>query len=298
MDLLLAILLIFGCVAVWTVAAMRWRRGLSVIPWQPRHRVPWGAADVLLVFILCFLVARPIILRLSERCLGVGPSDFPQPAANAPCDADHPLMQMLRDGDVGTILLAAVSAIVVAPVTEEFLFRLLLQGWLESFERQLRCRIPRLRRMAAGVVPVTTVALLFAAIHYRLPEPRRDLSLIVFSFEVQAACFLLTVVAAVCWLRFFARATPTDLGVVPDRLASDLRLGLVGFLAVAVPVFGIHAGVKACLPENVVADPTPLFFLGLALGIFYYRTHRIIPSIIAHAAFNAVSVLAMIGARG
>jgi membrane protease YdiL (CAAX protease family) len=40
-------------------------------------------------------------------------------------------------------------------------------------------------------------------------------------------------------------------------------------------------------------DPVPLFLLALVLGYVYQRTHRIVPSIVAHALFNAVSLFAL-----
>ena len=38
---MLAILAVAACAAVWTAAAVRWRRGQPVLPYQPRRPVPW-----------------------------------------------------------------------------------------------------------------------------------------------------------------------------------------------------------------------------------------------------------------
>ena len=43
-----------------------------------------------------------------------------------------------RWADVGVMLLAALAAVVVAPICEEITFRLLLQGWLEKWEDDAR----------------------------------------------------------------------------------------------------------------------------------------------------------------
>jgi membrane protease YdiL (CAAX protease family) len=40
-------------------------------------------------------------------------------------------------------------------------------------------------------------------------------------------------------------------------------------------------------------EPVPLFLLGLVLGYIYQRTHRIIPSIVAHALFNAFTMVTL-----
>jgi len=35
----------------------------------------------------------------------------------------------------------------------------------------------------------------------------------------------------------------------------------------------------------------PLFFFALVLGTLYYRTHRLLPLIVLHAALNGTSLL-------
>jgi membrane protease YdiL (CAAX protease family) len=37
-------------------------------------------------------------------------------------------------------------------------------------------------------------------------------------------------------------------------------------------------------------EPIPLFFLAIVLGYIYQRTHRILPSIVTHATFNAFAM--------
>ncbi len=41
-------------------------------------------------------------------------------------------------------------------------------------------------------------------------------------------------------------------------------------------------------------DPVPLFFLGLGLGFFAYRTQNLLPGIVVHGLFNTVAVLTLI----
>jgi membrane protease YdiL (CAAX protease family) len=50
----------------------------------------------------------------------------------------HPLVKMVTSGEpkLELLLLASFAAVVVAPIGEEILFRLLLQGWLEKWETQ------------------------------------------------------------------------------------------------------------------------------------------------------------------
>ena len=70
---------------------------------------------------------------------------------------------------------------------------------------------------------------------------------------------------------------------MPGKLASDLRLGFAAFLAVTVPVYLVWIDAEQLLPHNVIPDPIAIFFLSLALGTLYYRTHRILPCIVLHA---------------
>jgi membrane protease YdiL (CAAX protease family) len=44
----------------------------------------------------------------------------------------HPLMDLLRERTPQGVLLSAASAVLIAPLQEEFFFRVLLQGWLEQ----------------------------------------------------------------------------------------------------------------------------------------------------------------------
>jgi len=50
----------------------------------------------------------------------------------------HPLVKMVTSNEpnIGLLLLASVAAVIIAPIGEEILFRLLFQGWLEKWEEQ------------------------------------------------------------------------------------------------------------------------------------------------------------------
>jgi membrane protease YdiL (CAAX protease family) len=69
----------------------------------------------------------------------------------------------------------------------------------------------------------------------------------------------------------------------PNRGIAGLPYGWFPIIVSAV-AFGLaHLGYG---PE-----PIPLFLLGLVLGYIYQRTHRIIPSIVAHALFNLFTMI-------
>jgi membrane protease YdiL (CAAX protease family) len=293
-----ALLAVVGCVVVWTKIAMRGARRLPVLPYQPRRRVPWRTFDVILLAATYILVPA-LVMRTAYWWFEFPRGALSETIKTAPLNAEHPLSRVLLEGhNIWTVLLCVASAVIVAPITEELLFRLVLQGWLESLERRMRRRIPAMRQFLPGVMPVITVAVLFAAMHMRKSEPREELPIVVFGLSVFCVSGLVTVLGAVFWLRCAAGASLADLGIVPSKLAGDLRIGLVAFLAVTAPVYVVMIAVKVLLPEVAVADPIPIFFLAIALGILYYRTHCIIPSLTLHMAFNAVGVfMAIVSAK-
>lgn len=285
---------IIGCISVWATIAMRWHEGHPVLPYHPRRRVPWRAFDTMILVLL--YLCMPQFVVLASKTVANVPVIVKAECANvAPMDDSHPLARILQDSrNPWVIVLCLFSAVIIAPISEELVFRLVLQGWLESLERRIRRRIPLLRRLMAGLVPVATVAGLFAAMHIRTPSARMELSEVVFLLSTFSAAHVLTVVILLCWLKFVAGATLADLGIVPGKVVNDILLGLLAFLAFTPPVYAVMISLKIFVPEISVPDPIPILILGMAFGGLYYRTHRIVPSMVMHAAFNAVGVLVAI----
>jgi len=291
-----------GCLGMW--AWILWRLGqrAPVLPFEPRRRVPWGGLHVfgvLVVYVGAALLLQPLGHALaalvgeepaSASALEGGVPDAPGAEESKP-RREHPVLRALeRDSRLGMILLAVYSAVVVAPVVEEFFFRLLLQGWLEKLEWLGRRRWLALRRLIPGVLPVLVASALFAAIHVRTPkpdeEPRPWLSLM----AADATARLVTVALFVWLLRALSGATARDLGFVREKFWADVRLGLLAFLAIGIPIYLIQEGFARLLPKSVVPDPIALVFFASALGLLYYRTHRIVPAVTLHLALNATSV--------
>lgn len=292
----LAMLWLAACIIVWAIIAARRARRQPVLPYESRRQVPWGAIDII-VIVAMLIFTQAAVMSLGCKWMGIKPKDLSLAAEavadkpDDPMSRAHPLaILLLKSHSPWVILLCVVSAVVVAPISEEFLFRLVLQGWLESLERRMRRRIPWLRRSVAGFLPVTTAAILFGAMHGRSAEPPTNLHILVFSLCVYCISSSWAVVASVFWLKFVAGATLADFGIVPCKLGRDLRTGGIAFLAVAMPVLISASILNYVMPKNVVVDPIPIFFLAIALGTLYYRTHRIIPSLALHMAFNAVGV--------
>lgn len=289
--LMMATLAIWACLAAWVFVAVRWRRKQPLVPYEPRRPVPWKLFDVFVALSLYFVMPMCVV-HVACEWFGAEvtlPSVFDE---DVDLDTAHPLARVLvKDPSPWAVFVCLMAAVVVAPLTEELLFRLILQGWLEASERHLRRREPRPHRLTPGLMPVMLSAGFFAALHFRSPSPQLDADALLFRIEAGSVASLLTVVLVFCWLRFNTGATLADFGVVPQNLRSDLKLGLVAFVMFTVPIYAILIAVMSLLPKDTIADPMPIFFLAVVLGGLYYRTHRIVPSIALHMAFNAAGVL-------
>jgi membrane protease YdiL (CAAX protease family) len=204
----------------------------------------------------------------------------------------HPLETLIREGGgFWLVALGVLSAILVAPVVEEIVFRLIVQGWLESLEIRARRSLRELGIGFPGLTPMTLTAVLFAAVHYRVAGPAMSVHQIGLLFLIQAAAGAGTLGAILLLTAGLRRANWEDLGFVPKKLLTDVKTGLLACLAIAPPVYVIFIVARKLLPGHLAVDPIPLLLLALALGLLYFRTHRIVPSIVLHMSFNGISVL-------
>ncbi len=260
------------------------------MPLARRRQVPWDGFDLLFVFI--FYVLSPIVMFfVVEQILG---PDAAKPAAGADVETSHKIVQLFRGGNPWTILLCVVSAVIVAPIVEEFLCRVLLQGWLERVDRRLRPMLPGLRRFVPwGVVPVGLSATIFAMVHFRVATPPMNPRYLLFMMVGYGLVGIATAVFAALLLRFKNGATASDLGFVGNKVVQDTGLGLASAAAVVLPIFILQYVLSEVLPEWIAPDPLILFCFAVVLGLLYCRTHRVVASIVLHMSLNAISLLAL-----
>ena len=164
----------------------------------------------------------------------------------------HPLIeQMQKHGSTEILLVGIISAVIAAPLFEEFTFRVLLQGWLERLEDE------RLGFQATQREPDVIDEEIEPEITFLESQP-----------EAQQEDSL-----------------PTATGVVlPEHgWLPFLPHGWTPILVSAV-IFGL-----AHLGHGVA--PVPLVFFGIVLGYLYQRTHRIVPCIAAHMLFNSYTMI-------
>lgn len=278
---------LWACAAVWIVLARRLWLGLPVLRVEPRRQVPWHGIDLAMILAV-YVTCMSALYALSQVVLS---PEAREPLLAGQPDSAHTIVRLFTQGDIWMIVLCVVGAVVVAPLAEEILFRLFLQGWLEKLDRRLRRRLPWLRRRVVwGIWPVVAGAAVFALPHIRFETPQYSVEFLSFLVIGNAAAQLTTAAFAVALAVGLRGATAADLGFVPSRLRRDVGIGLAAFAGVAAPIYAAQVSLPRILPEQVVPDPFVLFPFALVLGTLYCRTHRLAPSITLHAALNATSL--------
>lgn len=175
---------------------------------------------------------------------------------------EHPVIELLmKDGSIGNLLLTTVLAVLVAPLVEEFLFRLVLQGWLQRLEWFSR----------GGPWRVATAA--------TTPAERKP-------FEAVIVDELWSLENPFASPSAHDEELPTS-EAVDDPNHAEMRpvLPLLG----VVPIF-ISSLVFALMHVGQGAAPIPLFVLALGLGYLYQRTGQLLPCILVHMLLNGTSM--------
>jgi membrane protease YdiL (CAAX protease family) len=164
----------------------------------------------------------------------------------------HPLIDILRERpDTWTVVVLSLSVAVVAPLSEEFFLRVLLQGWLE-----------RIMATAAPLAFQSTPG-------GETREPVVANLLSELEGETQSE-------------NPYAAPHSPPRSVEYDT--SELRV------ARAIPIV-TSALVFALLHVGHGPAPLPLFFLALGLGYLYQRTHRLWAPVLVHCLLNSSSLV-------
>jgi membrane protease YdiL (CAAX protease family) len=320
---------LLASISVWAVLLQRKLLRRPWVPFQRRRPVPWNALAVVGIVAL-YLLSGPMTATLIQAFHPKSTAETEPPTAMLPAPApddaprkraagaaepgrgnaaeeavapppkksnevnEHLLVVVLgARPELWVVALCAISAIVVAPIWEETLFRLVFQGWLERVEARIarECRIPAILR---GVGPVLLSALLFAVGHARAPLTNVPVPRLILALAVHASVSAVLAITTLLLLRGGTGANAIDLGWDRRRFWNDVGLGAVAFAAIMVPLYVIQAVLKYLLQLNdlsqIAPDPVPIFFFALVLGYLYFRTHRIVAPIAMHMALNATTM--------
>ena len=243
-------LAVVGFVAVATRIVRLYRCGLPVIPQAPIRPVPWNGGDVAFV-----LIAYVTVATVAAASFGKTPTLPALLGANVVINTVVTLIV------IGWLSLrgASLTDLGLAPIEPRRDLRLAIAGWAFVLA-PLLALAAALNAVVAYDHPVVSL----------LGEQR--------SFQAVAIVIMAAVVAApIAEELFFRRIL---LGWLDKRLPS--RTGVVAILASATAFALAHQGQGLAY--------VPLLPLGIVLGFIARRTGSLVPCILLHAFFNAVSV--------
>jgi membrane protease YdiL (CAAX protease family) len=278
------------CLIAWAGIIDRWRSGTPILPYQPRRRVPWQFWDILAVWFF-YVAGVGIAIYIAQYFFPLETIENSGKVAVERTSAAHPIVQLLAVKNWAALILCSTAAVVVAPMYEEFFFRVLLQGWLEKVERNWRRRLPMLRRlMPLAAMPIFISSIIFAGQHFRTKGPVVKVEPFMLLLACDSIVKILSIVFGIVFIRWRVGASAVDMGWAPGKSLADVRLGLITFVAIAAPIYGSQMAASLLLPKQYAPDPIAIFFFAIALGLLYYRTHRAAPSVALHMILNASSL--------
>ena len=340
------------------ISLASWRFGFSVFRKREGDSnvssVPWGLDVALSLFIVYLIVAPAFIqflgkVSVKDRFIPAQESaqtvenketgdvppeegtpepqteETPSPKDERDLSTQHPVARMLVRAKgtpyfIPIILVFIAAVVVVAPATEELVFRVVLQG---AFERAARIRFgepnpdpdpadaespgasnrPNARVALAAIIPP---ALLFALLHAAAPEDPsapQSAAALLYATLCGSVANVLTILICVSFLVIVSRANAGDLGCaargegdvgvqtpVLARLIREFSQGLVLYAFVAPVVYLVKITLQNLYP-SVIVDPAPILIFALAEGAVYYKT-RSYPTVLGmHMGLNATSFL-------
>ena len=241
----------------------------------PKTSVPWTGFDV---FWLLSIWSLPLLTRIVNTLT----------AAENTKDYGHPIAQLLEQGAFSPVifLVIFIIAVIIAPLVEEFLFRMLLQGWLAA--KLTQCRIP----YATGIA-IVLVSCFFAAVHMGNHD-KIDVSPLLTGLVMSGLFSLLIFASGIIYLteRRRVRMTGYLFGTKPffhSNFFVNAGYGLPAFLIIFL-LFGMTAVLRVLFPGMNVS-PIPIFFFSLVLGVLYSRTQNLSYCILLHALLNGTSLM-------
>lgn len=201
-----------------------------------------------------------------------------------PTKETHPFIQLLMDQPRWQYWVPiALMAVGVAPIVEEFVFRVAFQGWLESLAvRWEQTRLPVTNAPATSVPTELNPIELnpTEANDSAMPIETRDVTRSIspsdgihyaYATETEAVSMVADAESATSSARDLSGIPRTKWGQWGPIVTSSLLFALA------------HVGQGGA--------PVALFFLALGLGYIYQRTHRVMPTVVVHCLVNLTAML-------
>ncbi len=299
-----------------------------------RSNVPWGV-DVAVILFLLYVVLLPTIslkitsltvpslnldavstsqsdqdVEISNSILETSKDDSNVSAQvetknkNRSVATQHPMARLLiRSYGSSRFPLATfcffLAVVCVAPLTEEFIFRVVLQG---AFEKTISTKkIPSIWK---GALAIGTSALIFALLHTGDVESANAPISCDVLFNMTTSSILsnsITLALGVFILRRYYEVKLRDIGCDYSfsmktqgvrktcfHLLKDFYQGVVLYLIAAPIILGVNVIAQKIFPNAIVA-PIPIFLFALWNGFIYYQTRQYATCVGTHVALNFTS---------
>ena len=239
--------------------------------WRDLGIVPKEAGRDICIGLAAFCMLAPIVFTIQGLLTQLEPYK-------------HPLIEMMTNTpDMQLFALLCFSAAILAPLSEEWAFRVLLQGWLEKLVTYTG----------------SSVHILFGGLEPAEPMVLED-------GNVQAPPEGITFLSSVPQQTEIQWIDPANPYAPPPTTTQPLASAYYDppLAAAIVPEFSPPPVWKQWLPicfSSVIFALMhfshglawiPLTVLAFGLGYIYQRTHRILPSITVHFCLNALSMAA------
>ncbi len=182
----------------------------------------------------------------------------------------HPIIDLLKENpSVDFFFASLLTAVIAAPIVEEVIFRMLIQGWLESLALQ------RQTAAADGSNTRITGLQFLLGLRFTPPEAAMIASLSGDTHSTEEASNPLA-----------PQAPTSDLEPVDHPNDSQT----VTIRPARWPIF-VTSALFALAHFGHSSDPIPLFLFALGLGYLYRQTHRLWPCIVVHMLLNSFSMV-------
>ncbi len=344
-----AFLVGIAVVGFWIALILQTTRSKKLFPYRYRTPVPWNGFDVVVLFLIYLFVIplfclkgvemaaerlpafeaalhAPVIESEAEEAPStdekeeLSQADELMPDTGAGSDSlkkddlerSHALaILILKDGRLWVLVLCFLSATVLAPLGEEFIFRLLLQGYLEKLEWRFRAArrnrdgglppsVPQEmdqdasgQKLPYGFFSVLVPAVTFAAFHYRSANGHPPMAEMLEMMIAQSMILFLVLLIGLGYLKSFYRIRWDDLGIDWDQVPSDIVAGIFLYAICFLPLMATQ-WVLNYFFEDFVPDPITLAFFAWGLGFLYFRKHSIVAPVAMHMGLNLTSTVMLL----
>jgi len=225
------------------------------------------------------------IVDIRYRCLRRFSQSIGDNEQNRDCKSVVQLIEHGKNLSPAFLVVAFFMLVIVAPLIEEFLFRLLLQGWLEAKLRQFR--VP-----SASGVAIVAVSLCFASLHTGKQSPG-SVQAFFYGFSVQIILALSIFAGGMIYLVRKRNVKITSCLFGTERFFHPQFFSRMGYCFLAIVlIFSVGALLLVAYSIDTVR-PIVIFFFALLLGTVYSRTNNLSYCILLHAFWNG-TLLALI----